>query len=72
MSIEYDKQKINLAVIIIVNFHKSNFEFFWLDDGGTSNKALKAIYHIQGLHNGYPQTICCTILGQDEFLTAKF
>ena len=40
MSIEYDMQKINLAVIIIVNFHKFNFECFWLDDGGTSTKAL--------------------------------
>ena len=40
MSIEYDKQKINLAVIIIVNFHKFYFECFWLDDGGTSTKAL--------------------------------
>ena len=39
MSIEYDMQKINLAVIIIVNFHKFNFECFWLD-GGTSTKAL--------------------------------
>ena len=28
MSIEYGKQKINLAVIIIVNFHKFNFECF--------------------------------------------
>ena len=36
MSIEYDMQKINLAVIIIVNFHKFNFECFWLDNGGTS------------------------------------
>ena len=43
MSIEYDKQKINLAVIIIVNFHKFNFECFWLDDGGTSTKALKGL-----------------------------
>ena len=40
MSIEYGKQKINLAVIIIVNFHKFKFECFWLDDGGTSTKAL--------------------------------
>ena len=40
MSIEYGKQKINLAVIIIVNFHKFNFECFQLDDGGTSTKAL--------------------------------
>ena len=40
MSIKYDKQKINLAVIIIVNFHKFNFECFCLDDGGTSTKAL--------------------------------
>ena len=40
MSIEYGKQKINLAVIIIVNFHKFNFECFWMDDGGTSTKAL--------------------------------
>ena len=40
MSIEYDKQKINLAVIIIANFHNFNFECFWLDDGGTSTKAL--------------------------------
>ena len=40
MSIKYDKQKINLSVIIIVNFHKFNFECFWLDDGGTSTKAL--------------------------------
>ena len=40
MSIEYEKQKINLAVIIIDNFHKSNFECFQLDDGGTSTKAL--------------------------------
>ena len=40
MSIEYGKQKINLAVIIIANFHKLNFECFWLDDGGTSTKAL--------------------------------
>ena len=63
MSIEYDMPKINLAVIIVVNFHKSNFECFWLEDGGTSIKALKAIYHIQGLHKGYPQTICCTIFG---------
>ena len=29
LSIEYDKQKIKLAVIIIVNFYKSNFECFW-------------------------------------------
>ena len=28
MSIEYSKQKINPAVIIIVNFHKFNFECF--------------------------------------------
>ena len=41
MSIEYDMQKSNLAVIIIVNFHKFNFECFWLDDGGISTKALK-------------------------------
>ena len=27
MSIEYDMQKINLAVIIIVNFHRFNFFF---------------------------------------------
>ena len=40
MSIEYGKQKINLAVIIIVNFHKFNFECFRLDAGGTSIKAL--------------------------------
>ena len=71
MSIEYDMQKINLAVIIIVNFHKFNFECFWLDNGGTSTYALKAIYYIQGLHKGSPQTICCTILGQDEFLTVQ-
>ena len=38
MSIEYDKQKINLAVIIIVNFH--NFECFWLVVCGASTKAL--------------------------------
>ena len=30
MSIEYDMQKINLAVIIIVNFHRFNFVFFVL------------------------------------------
>ena len=71
MSIEYDMQKINLAVIIIVNFHKFNFECFWLDNGGTSTQALKAIYYIQGLHKGSPQMICCTILGQDEFLTVQ-
>ena len=65
MSIEYDMQKINLAVIIIVhcNFHKFNFECFWLDDAGKSTKALKAIYYIQGLHKGSHQTICCKILG---------
>ena len=40
MSIEHDKQKINLAVIIIVNIHTFNDEFFWLDDGGTSTKVL--------------------------------
>ena len=40
MSIEYGKQKINLAVIIIVNFHKFKFECFWLGDGGASTKAL--------------------------------
>ena len=34
MSIEYDMQKNNLAVIITVNFHKFKFECFWLDDGG--------------------------------------
>ena len=62
MSIEYDMQKIILAVIIIVNFHKSSFECFWLDDGGKSTNALKAIYYIQGMHIGSPQTICCTIL----------
>ena len=33
-------KKINLAVIIMVNFHKFYFECFWLDDGGTSTKAL--------------------------------
>ena len=44
MSIEYDVQKINLAVVISVNFHKFNFECFWLDDDGTSTKALEAIY----------------------------
>ena len=60
MSIEYGKQKINLAVIIIVNFHKFKFECFWLDDGGTSTKA---IYYIQGLHKGFHQTICYKILG---------
>ena len=40
MSIEYDKQKINLGATIIVNFHKFNCECFWLDDIGTSTKAL--------------------------------
>ena len=40
MSVEYDKQKIDVAVIIIVNFHKFNFECFQFDDGGTSTKAL--------------------------------
>ena len=69
MSIEYEKQKINLAVIIIDNFHKSNFECFQLDDGGSTR--LKAIYYIQGLDKGSPKTIYCTILGQDEFLTVQ-
>ena len=46
MSIEYGKQKINLAVIIIVNFHKFKFECFWLDDGGTSTKALDSRQYI--------------------------
>ena len=49
MSIEYDKQKINPAVIIIVNFHKFNFECFWLDDSETSTKALNVIYYTGGL-----------------------
>ena len=40
MSIEYGKQKINLAVIITVNFHEFNFQCFWLNDGGTSTKVL--------------------------------
>ena len=43
MSIEYHMQKINLAVTVIVNFHEFNLGCFWLDDGGTSTKALKAI-----------------------------
>ena len=49
MSIEYSKQKINPAVIIIVNFHKFNFECFWLDDSETSTKALNVIYYTGGL-----------------------
>ena len=54
MSIEYDKQKINLAVIIIVNVHKFNFECFWWYKHQSTR--LKAIYYI-GLHEGSPQTI---------------
>ena len=46
MSIKYDKQKINLAVIILVNFQTFNFECFWLDDGGTSTKVLDLRQHI--------------------------
>ena len=64
MSIEYGKQKINLAVIIIVNFHKFKFECFWLGDGGASTKALDLRQYITfGLHKGSPQTFCFTILG---------
>ena len=73
MSIEYDKQKINLAVIVIVNFHKFDFECFWLDDGGTSTKALDLRQYIT-------YKVCMKVLlrqfveqylVQDEFLTVQ-